>query len=160
MMRPRRGLSFLLFIAAIVVLPLRAQFAGAAHPARATLVPRDRLLQPGELHRLLEARTPLLILQVGSKVLYQQAHIPGAEHTGSASTPAGIAALRARVQHLPRTQLIVIYCGCCPWEKCPNIGPAWRLLRSMGFTHVRALHIADNFGADWVGRGYDVASSR
>jgi hypothetical protein len=27
----------------------------------------------------------------------------------------------------------------------------------MGFTNVKVLYIADNFGADWVERGYPVA---
>jgi hypothetical protein len=27
----------------------------------------------------------------------------------------------------------------------------------MGFTNVKVLYIADNFGADWVNKGYPVA---
>lgn len=145
----------LLFFLAFTLLPLHAQFA-----ASASVIPKDRLVQPDQLHRQLEAHAPLLILQVGSRVLFQEAHIPGAEYVGPGSQPEGLAALRARVQRLPRTQPIVLYCGCCPWDKCPNVGPAWQLLHSMGFTHVRALYIAQNFGADWVGRGYHAESSR
>jgi hypothetical protein len=26
----------------------------------------------------------------------------------------------------------------------------------MGFTNVKALYLADNFGADWAGKGYPV----
>jgi hypothetical protein len=57
------------------------------------------------------------------------------------------------VANLSRTQEIVIYCGCCPWDKCPNIAPAWQLLHQMGFTEARALYIGNNFGADWVAKG-------
>jgi 3-mercaptopyruvate sulfurtransferase SseA len=150
---------FLLVFLAGAIAPLHAQFASGAEPVSASVIPRDVLLQPEQLHRQLEAHAPLLILQVGSKVLYQEAHIPGAEYAGPGSRPEGLAALRARVQRLPRIQPIVLYCGCCPWNKCPNVGPAWQLLHSMGFTHVRVLYIADNFGVDWVARGYHADSS-
>jgi len=30
-------------------------------------------------------------------------------------------------------------------------------LHAMGFTHVKVLYIANNFGADWVDKGYPVA---
>jgi hypothetical protein len=30
----------------------------------------------------------------------------------------------------------------------------------MGFTQVRALYLADNFGADWVAKGYRVDKSQ
>ena len=50
-------------------------------------------------------------------------------------------------------QLIVLYCGCCPWDKCPNAKPAYEALHSMGFTNVKVVHIANNFGANWVDTG-------
>lgn len=161
-MRLRPGtkpLALLFVLAALAVVPVRGQFAALDTPASASVIPQADLVQPQQLHQELQAHTPLLILQVGSKVLFQEAHIPGAEYAGPASTAAGLAALRTRVQHLPRSQAIVIYCGCCPWDRCPNIGTAWRLLHSMGFTKVRALYLANNFGSDWVGVGYHVVSS-
>jgi hypothetical protein len=30
----------------------------------------------------------------------------------------------------------------------------------MGFTNVKVLYLANNFGADWVDKGYPVESSR
>jgi 3-mercaptopyruvate sulfurtransferase SseA len=162
-MRPRPGRPplFLLFLTvALAVAPLHAQFASPTDPVSASVIPKDQLIQPEQLHRQLEAHTRLLILQVGSKVLFQEAHIPGAEYAGPAARPEGLAALRARVQPLPRTQPIVLYCGCCPWDHCPNIGTAWQMLHSMGFTHVRALYLANNFGANWVALGYRAESSQ
>ena len=53
---------------------------------------------------------------------------------------------------------IVLYCGCCPWGRCPNVGPAYKLLLDMGFTRVKVLYLADNFGADWVNKGFPVES--
>jgi len=31
------------------------------------------------------------------------------------------------------------------------------MARSMGFSKIKALYIADNFGADWLEKGYPVA---
>jgi hypothetical protein len=33
-------------------------------------------------------------------------------------------------------------------------------MKSLGFTRLKVLHIADNFGADWVDKGYPVAQGR
>jgi rhodanese-related sulfurtransferase len=101
-----------------------------------------------------------LVLQVGSHVLYAEAHIPGSEYTGPGSQPAGIQQLQHRVNTLSRSKLIVLYCGCCPWNRCPNIGPAFAKLSQMGFTNVKVLYLADNFGADWASKGFPVEKGR
>jgi 3-mercaptopyruvate sulfurtransferase SseA len=127
----------------------------------ATIIPKDALVQPEALHREVQANPhAALILQVGSRIMFDEDHIPGAEYAGPGSRLEGLQALRARVQGLPRTSAMVLYCGCCPWEKCPNVAPAWALLHGMGFTHVRVLYIAQNFGADWVTRGYGAEPTR
>ena len=127
----------------------------------ATTIPKNALVQPAALHQEL-ATNPhaALILQVGSRMMFDQAHIPGAEYAGQGSQPEGLQMLRMRVGGLPRSKPIVLYCGCCPWEKCPNVAPALDLVRGMGFTHVRVLYIAQNFGADWVTRGYGAEPTR
>jgi thiosulfate/3-mercaptopyruvate sulfurtransferase len=98
-----------------------------------------------------------LLIHVGSHVLYTQAHIPNSEYIGPASDPAALQRLRTRVDSLPRNKFIVLYCGCCPWTHCPNMKPADDLLNSMGFTNVKSLYIPNNFGTDWVQKGYPVA---
>lgn len=120
--------------------------------------PSPQLIQPAELVKVLqgpESRKPLLI-QVGFRTLYEQAHIPGSEYIGPASEAPGLQALHKRVQALPRNRFIVLYCGCCPWSHCPNVRPAYKELREMGFSNVKVLYIASNFGADWVDKGYPV----
>jgi rhodanese-related sulfurtransferase len=89
-------------------------------------------------------------------LLYTQAHIPGSEYIGPASSETELQSLRKRVESLSRNKFIVLYCGCCPWSHCPNVKPADDALRAMGFTNVKVLYIADNFGADWVEKGYPV----
>lgn len=130
-----------------------------AAAAQATLIPTPRLIQPENLVKLLQTggnEKPLMI-QVGSHVLFSQAHIPGSEYIGPASSESGLRQLRKRVESLPRAKFIVLYCGCCPWNHCPNVKPADYALKAMGFTNVKVLYIANNFGADWVDKGYPVA---
>jgi hypothetical protein len=133
---------------------------GAMSPAyQATSLSSSQLINPEELVKILQApkgEKPLMI-QVGSRVLYEQAHIPSSEYIGPAASESGIQQLRKRVQALPRSKFFVIYCGCCPWSHCPNVKPADDALRALGFTNVRVLYIPDNFGANWVDKGYPVA---
>ena len=133
---------------------------GAMFPAyQATSLSSSQLINPEELVKILQSskgEKPLMI-QVGSHVLYEQAHIPGSEYIGPGSREIGIQQLSKRVEALPRKKFIVIYCGCCPWSHCPNVKPADDALHALGFTNVKILYISDNFGANWVDRGYPVA---
>ena len=55
---------------------------------QASLIPASRLINPDELVKVLKSskgEKPLMI-QVGSHVLYSQAHIPGSEYIGPASS--------------------------------------------------------------------------
>jgi len=143
----------------LFVLGIAGLTASLAIAYQASVIPASRLINSEELVKALQAaksEKPLMI-QVGSHVLYTQAHIPGSEYIGPASTESGLQSLRKRVEPLPRNKFIVLYCGCCPWNHCPNVKPADDALHAMGFTHVKVLYIADNFGADWIERGYPVA---
>jgi rhodanese-related sulfurtransferase len=137
-------------------------YAAPAQPFQAQTAPHDsqipakQLMIPEDLNHLLQSQKPLL-LQVGFRSMYEQAHIPGSEYVGATSSPEGIEALRNRVKSVPKDKLIVLYCGCCPWKRCPNVHPGFKELRNLGYTNVRVLYIADNFGADWVKRGYPTA---
>ena len=121
-------------------------------------IPPGRLINPEDLVKILKSgKQKPLMLQVGSHMLFAQGHIPGSEYVGAGATPAGLQQLRQRVQSLPRNKFIVLYCGCCPWSHCPNVKPADDTLRAMGFTNVKVLYISDNFGANWVDKGYPTA---
>jgi thiosulfate/3-mercaptopyruvate sulfurtransferase len=139
-------------VGSILLLPplvgSEAQKAGGVH-----------LISAEELVKILQSskRAKPLMIQVGSHVLYSQAHIPNSEYIGPASSETGLQQLRKRVESLPRSKFIVVYCGCCPWNHCPNVQPAAEALRLMGFTNVKVLYIPGNFGADWVDKGYPVA---
>jgi thiosulfate/3-mercaptopyruvate sulfurtransferase len=147
--------SYVVFAVAVLVLIS----ASAVLAFQATSIPASRLINPEELVKVLQSpkgEKPLLI-HVGSHVMYEQAHIPGSEYIGPASYESGLQQLRQRVQTLPKKKFIVIYCGCCPWSHCPNVKPADDALRALGFTNVKVLYLSDNFGANWVNKGYPVA---
>ncbi len=113
------------------------------------------LMQPQELVAKLQAKNkPAALIHVGFNVLYRSKHIPNSIYAGPGSTPAGLAMLRAAVTSLPRDGEVVIYCGCCPWDHCPNMKPAMELLKQMGFTKAKALYIPENMAADWFNKGY------
>src|SRR5689334_155557 len=136
-----------------------ASIAIAASAFQASQIASAHTMTVDDLVKILnspKADKPLLI-HVGSHVLYTQAHIPNSEYIGPASDPAALQRLRARVESLPRNKFIVLYCGCCPWTHCPNMKPADDALHAMGFTNVKSLYIANNFGTDWVDKGYPVA---
>jgi len=97
-----------------------------------------------------------LILQVGFQALYKSVRITNARYAGPGSTAAGIANLEQQVKGVAKDRTILLYCGCCPWEKCPNIRPAVTKLRDLGFTRIQVLKIPTNLHTDWVEPGYPV----
>jgi thiosulfate/3-mercaptopyruvate sulfurtransferase len=152
--------GILFFIVAVMVVPrIRAQAAG---PSSALSIPESKLIQPQELAGMLKStgKEKPLILQVGSRVMFAQAHIPGSEYAGPGSTAAGIQSLEDTVASLPKNRHIVLYCGCCPWNKCPNVGPAYKRLHDLGFSQVQVLYIANNFGDDWANKGYPAVKGK
>ena len=125
---------------------------------QASSIPSRRLMNPEDLVKLLQSgKEKPLMLQVGSRMLFLEAHIPGSAYAGAAASAAGLEQLRTRVAPLPRSKFIVLYCGCCPWDHCPNVKPADDALHALGFTNVKVLYIANNFGTDWVDKGYPSA---
>jgi thiosulfate/3-mercaptopyruvate sulfurtransferase len=94
------------------------------------------------------------VFMVGPNVLYRSKHIPGSVYAGPGQSEAGLAMLKAEAGKLPRDREVVVYCGCCPWDRCPNVKPAVALLQQMGFAKVKALYLGTGFKADWLDKGY------
>jgi thiosulfate/3-mercaptopyruvate sulfurtransferase len=125
---------------------LAAQSVPDPWPTRATM-------QPAELVAM---KPQPAIFYVGFPVLYRAAHIPGAVLVGPCSKPEGLELLTKALRPLPRNREIVLYCGCCPLQKCPNIRPAYQAAASLGFSHVRVLVIETNLHTDWIAKGYPI----
>src|SRR5262245_24598773 len=58
---------------------------------------------------------------------------------GSTEEDENLAALRVRLEDLPNSAEVVIYCGCCPFKNCPNVRPAFELLNEMKFSSAKLL---------------------
>lgn len=144
----------LIALTALLIAPMLFAQSGTA-----LNIPTNHLIPPAELSAQLAKHSayPPLIFQVGSRMMYTQAHIPGAEYIGSGVQGSGIDALKARVASLKKSQPIILYCGCCPWVRCPNVGPAYAALAAMGFSNVKVLYLENDFGTDWADKGYPVA---
>ncbi|HVU36494.1 MAG TPA: rhodanese-like domain-containing protein [Opitutaceae bacterium] len=115
------------------------------------------LLDPTSFASMLQTGQKPVVLCVGVALLYRSAHIVGAKYAGPASNPDGLALLRQTARDLPRDQPLVIYCGCCPWQHCPNIRPAYAALKKLGFQKIRVLALPTDFHHDWVEAGLPVA---
>ena len=135
---------------------MRAQITPAPAALSATAIPASSLIQAEALVRILKStqKEKPVMLHVGSRVMFSQAHIPGSEYAGPGSQASGIQSLEDTVSSMPKKRHIVLYCGCCPWGRCPNVGPAYKRLHELGFTQVQVLYLANNFGDDWVNKGY------
>jgi len=159
---PRHAWSFLGFISAMTGTlcaynHLSEPVLAAAPAANEPWTSAD-VVQPGDLAREIAANkaSAPTILYVGFRTLYAGGHITGAVFHGTGSTEAGIAEIKKWAESLPRGTNLVIYCGCCPFDKCPNIRPAFAALHAMGFTHLRVLALPENFNADWFEKGLPV----
>ena len=168
---PRPPLGALAVIATLFVTTLtgiggsapRAWAGAGADSLRLVSSPKDsaaaqQLIRPEKLARLLADSTAQqpAVLQVGFKFQFQSGHIPRSRFFGPAMKPEGLAALKKALEELPRRQAVVLYCGCCPWADCPNVRPAFKMVREMGFKDVRVLYVVKDLQHDWIDKGFSV----
>ena len=119
------------------------------------------LVQPPDLTAQLAGKGARpAVFMVGPNVLYRSKHIPGSVYAGPGNSEAGLAMLKAEAGKVGRDREVVVYCGCCPWDRCPNVKPAVDLLKQMGFANVKALYLATGFKADWLDKGYAAAAPK
>ncbi len=113
----------------------------------------SQLMEPSELAAILnnpKAEKPL-IYSVGF-----EADIKGSYDMGPVKDDDKLQKFKDAVSKLPRNAKIVIYCGCCPFEHCPNIRPAFKVLSDLGFTNRKLLNLSHNLRVDWLAKGYPV----
>lgn len=134
------------------VLAAVAIVAGAAEIA---------LVQPQEFAGQVAAKgVRPAVFMVGPNVLYRSKHIPDSIYTGPGRDEASLAMLKAEAGKLPRDREVVVYCGCCPWDRCPNVKPAFDLLKQMGFAKVKVLYLETGFKADWLDKGFEAQAPK
>jgi thiosulfate/3-mercaptopyruvate sulfurtransferase len=115
---------------------------------------KQQLLEPTDLAKTInnpKAVQPLIYC-VGP-----QAIIKNSIEIGSAQVPSNLYNFKQQISRLPKNANIVIYCGCCPFDVCPNVRPAVNLLKEMKFTNFKLLNLPRNIKVDWIDHGYPVA---
>ena len=112
---------------------------------------KDQLIEPSQLAEILNdpAKKAPLILDIGFF-----GGIKNSIKIGPAREKANVDKLHQFLSSQPKDADIVIYCGCCPFKDCPNIRPAFSVLREMGFTNAKLLNLPHNLKTDWSDKGY------
>ena len=110
----------------------------------------QQLLEPRDLVQLIDKpEDSLVIFSLGAGGI-----IPGSKDTGPSGEEQGLENLKKELEAIPKDNDIVLYCGCCPFNICPNVRPAFSLLNEMGYTNHRLLNLRENIKVDWIDRGY------
>jgi thiosulfate/3-mercaptopyruvate sulfurtransferase len=110
----------------------------------------DQLIEPAALAKTIESNKDLpLIYCVGPGVV-----IPHSIDIGMTNDEKNLAKFKDSINNLARNSNIVIYCGCCPFDHCPNVRPAIALLQQMKFTNYHLLDLPHNIKTDWIAKGY------
>ncbi|NML68563.1 rhodanese-like domain-containing protein [Chryseobacterium sp. RP-3-3] len=111
----------------------------------------SQLMDPAFLAaRITENKTKnMVIISVGPEAI-----IKGSVDIGPTHEPENLEKLRNYLKNIPKGKEVVIYCGCCPFVKCPNIRPAFKLLQEMGFRNVKLLNLPKNIKVDWLDKDY------
>ena len=82
------------------------------------------------------------------------ADIKGAINIGSTANAAGLEKFGKALASVPKDKIVVIYCGCCPFRNCPNIRPAFKMMKDKGYKNPRLLNLSQNLKVDWIQYGY------
>ncbi|WP_295800735.1 rhodanese-like domain-containing protein [Mucilaginibacter sp.] len=151
-------LILLTVFACFAALKTHAQISNPVAPSLTAPNPwtDSQLLEPSVLAAQIKTGgTNLpLILNIGAVE-----DIKGATHIGAVNDAKNLEKLKSTVATLPKSTAIIIYCGCCPFAKCPNIRPAFSELIKAGFTNVKLLNLSTNLKTNWVAKGYPLAGN-
>jgi hypothetical protein len=111
----------------------------------------SQLMDPALLASRIEKHKvkDLVIISVGPEAI-----VKGSVDIGPTHEPENLEKLRTYLKDVPKNREIVIYCGCCPFVKCPNIRPAFALLMEMGFKNAKLLNLPKNIKTDWLDKNY------
>lgn len=109
-----------------------------------------QLIEPSELASIIktEKESPV-IFSVGPA-----ATIPHSIDIGMVKDKANLDKLKKELSGLSKKTKMVVYCGCCPYEHCPNVRPAIEVLKEMNFSNYYLLNLPHNIKADWMDKGY------
>ena len=112
----------------------------------------DQLMEPSDLSAAIKAEKNIpVIFSIGPGAI-----IPHSRDIGMIKDPENMKKFKDELTTLPKDTQIVVYCGCCPFEHCPNIRPAMQLLKDMKFTNYKLLDLPHNIKIDWINKGLPI----
>ena len=114
-----------------------------------------QIIEPAELVKILnntKAAQPIVYC------IGPQALIKNSIYIGSTRDKNNLNKLKQLLEKQPKNANIIIYCGCCPFDRCPNVRPAFNLLNEMKFKNQKLLNLSRNIKVDWIDKGYPVSN--
>ena len=113
----------------------------------------EQLMEPADLAKqITTGKNVPVVICIGPG-----ASIPQSIDAGAAGENENLKKLKTELGKLPITTKLVVYCGCCPFEHCPNARPAMDALKAMHFTNYFLLNLPSNLKQDWIDKGYPVS---
>jgi thiosulfate/3-mercaptopyruvate sulfurtransferase len=114
-----------------------------------------QLIEPSALALVIKSEKNVpVIFNVGPA-----AAIPNSIDIGTVKDKANLDKFKNELSKLSKKTKIIVYCGCCPFEHCPNVRPAIEALKEMKFTNYFLLNLLNNIKKDWIDKGYPVTKS-
>lgn len=109
-----------------------------------------QLMEPATLAQTMAAKKDIpLIISMGPGAL-----IPNSVDIGPGNEAENVGELKALLASKKKSDKVVVYCGCCPFDRCPNVRPAIAALKEAGFTNYYLLNLKTNLKTDWIDKGY------
>jgi thiosulfate/3-mercaptopyruvate sulfurtransferase len=137
----------ILQVFAALLLVIVSNFSIAQNPVNWT---QDQLIEPAQLAQTIQKNEALpIIYSIGPGAV-----IKNSIDIGSIKDAQNMQEFKKQLSKLPKDANVVVYCGCCPFEHCPNVRPAVATLKEMQFTNYKLLNLSHNVKTDWLDKGY------
>src|SRR4051812_17936731 len=93
----------------------------------------NQLIEPSVLSAIIKEKKQIpVIFSIGPGDV-----IPYSKNFGMINEAENMKKFKNELANIPRDTQLVIYCGCCPYEHCPNVRPGIQLLKDMKFTNYK-----------------------
>ncbi len=115
---------------------------------------KEQLMEPFELADAINKKNFPVIINIGPDPT-----IPNSVDIGMVNNAEGLEKLKNQLKTMEKDKKIVVYCGCCPFDRCPNVRPAINILKELKFTNYYLLNLPQNIKRDWIDKGYPVSKS-
>ncbi len=113
----------------------------------------NQLMSPAALaEKIVQNRMQhTVVINIGPDAVIKNSY-----NAGPANEEENIVKLKKYLSGISQDKEVVVYCGCCPFDICPNIRPAFKTLQEMDFVNAKLLNIPKNIKTDWIDKGFPV----